>query len=70
LEPARILDRPETVLGVEPVAKALDFLAEPSITVVTFASDPALSARQDAQIALAADGSWSFEPLRRASASS
>jgi putative ATP-binding cassette transporter len=62
-----ILDRPQTVLGVEAVAKALDFLAEQSITVVTFASDPALAARHDARIALAADGSWSFEPLRRAS---
>ncbi|MFI4941670.1 MAG: ABC transporter ATP-binding protein/permease [Burkholderiales bacterium] len=63
-----ILDRPETVLGVEAVAKALDFLAEQSITVVTFASDPALAARHDARIALAADGSWSFEPLPRPSA--
>ena len=63
-----ILDRPQTVLGVEAVAKALDFLAEQSITVVTFASDPALAARHDARIALAADGSWSFEPLRAASA--
>jgi len=63
-----ILDRPQTVLGVEAVASALDFLAEQSITVVTFASDPALAARHDARIALAADGSWSFEPLRRASA--
>lgn len=63
-----ILDRPQTVLGVEAVSKALDFLAEQSITIVTFASDPALAARHDARIALAADGSWSFEPLRRASA--
>jgi putative ATP-binding cassette transporter len=63
-----ILDRPQTVLGLEAVARALDFLAEQSITVVTFASDPALAARHDARIALAADGSWSFEPLRRASA--
>jgi putative ATP-binding cassette transporter len=63
-----ILDRPETVLGVEAVAKALDFLAEQSITLVTFASDPALAARHDARIALAADGSWSVEPLRRANA--
>ena len=60
-----ILDRPQTVLGAEAVAKALDFLAGQSITVVTFASDPALAARHDARIALAADGSWSFEPLRR-----
>jgi len=52
-----ILDRPQTVLGVEAVAKALDFLAGQSITVVTFASDPALAARHDARIALAADGS-------------
>jgi hypothetical protein len=50
------------------VAKALDFLAEQSITVVTFASDPALATRHDARIALAADGSWSFKPLRRAGA--
>ena len=56
------------VLGAEAVAKALDFLSEQSVTVVTFASDPALAARHDARIALAADGSWSFEPLRRAGA--
>jgi hypothetical protein len=50
------------------VAKALDFLAEQSITVVTFAIDPALAARHDARIALATDGSWSFETLPLASA--
>jgi putative ATP-binding cassette transporter len=60
-----ILDRPQTILGVEAVAKALEFLAAQSITVVTFASDRALAARHDARIALAADGSWRFEPLRR-----
>ena len=63
-----ILDRPQTVLGVEAVAKGLEFLARQSITVVTFASDPALAALHDARIALAADGSWSFEPLRAAGA--
>jgi putative ATP-binding cassette transporter len=63
-----ILDRPQTVLGVEAVAKALDVLAEQSITAVTFASDSALVAQHDARIAVAADGSWSFEPLRRANA--
>jgi putative ATP-binding cassette transporter len=63
-----ILDRPDTVLGVEAVAKALDVLAEQSITLVTFANDPQLAAGHDARIALAADGSWSFEPLRGESA--
>jgi putative ATP-binding cassette transporter len=63
-----LLDRPQTVLGLEAVARALDFLAEQPITVVTFASDPALAVRHDARITLAADGSWSFEPLRRSSA--
>ena len=62
-----LLDRPDTVLGVEVVARALDFLADQAITLVTFASEPALADRHDALIALAADGSWSFEPLHRAS---
>jgi putative ATP-binding cassette transporter len=63
-----VLDRPHTVLGVEAVAKALDFLAAQSITVVAFASDRALAAGPSARVALAADGSWSFEPHGRASA--
>jgi putative ATP-binding cassette transporter len=63
-----VLDRPETVLGAEAVARALDFLADQAITLVTFASEPALADRHDARIALAADGSWRFEPLHRASA--
>ena len=62
-----VLDRPETVLGAEAVARALDFLAEQAITLVTFASKPGLADRHDALIALAADGSWSFEPLHQAS---
>jgi putative ATP-binding cassette transporter len=63
-----VLDRPETVLGAEAVARALDFLADHAITLVTFANEPALADRHDALLALAADGSWSFEPLRPASA--
>ena len=63
-----VLDRPETVLGAEAVARVLDFMADRSITLVTFASEPALANRHDARIALAADGSWSFEPLHRAGA--
>jgi putative ATP-binding cassette transporter len=63
-----VLDRPETVLGVEAVARALDLLADQAITLVTFASEPALADRHHALIALAADGSWSFEPLRQPSA--
>ena len=61
-----VLDRPETVLGAESVRQALDFLTEQAITVVTFSSEPALADRHDARIALAADGSWSFEPLHPA----
>jgi putative ATP-binding cassette transporter len=61
-----VLDRPETVLGTEAVARALDLLAEQAIAVVTFSNEPALADRHDARIALAADGSWSFEPLHRA----
>ena len=57
-----VLDRPETVLGAESVRQALDLLAARAITVVTFSSEPALADRHDARIALAADGSWSFEP--------
>jgi len=63
-----ILDRPQTVLGAEAVAKALDLLSQQSVAVVTFASDPALAARHDTRIALADDGSWSFAPLRLAGA--
>jgi putative ATP-binding cassette transporter len=63
-----VLDRPETVLGAEVVARALDFLADQAITLVTFASEPALADRHHALIALAADGSWRFEPLHQASA--
>jgi putative ATP-binding cassette transporter len=61
-----VLDRPESVLGVEVVVRALDFLAEQGITLVIFTSEPALADRLDARIALAADGSWSFEPLHPA----
>jgi putative ATP-binding cassette transporter len=63
-----LLDRPQTILGLEAVARALDFLADQAVTLVTFASEPALVDRHDGRILLAADGSWSFEPLRRASA--
>jgi putative ATP-binding cassette transporter len=63
-----VLDRPETVLGAEAVGRALDFMADRAITIVTFASEPALADRHDALIALAADGSWSFEPIHQASA--
>ena len=63
-----VLDRPETVLGPETVARALDFLAGQGITVVTFSSEPALADRHDAHLVLATGGSWSFEPLHPASA--
>jgi putative ATP-binding cassette transporter len=63
-----LLDRPGTVLGVEAVARALDFLAEQSITIVTFAGHAALASRHEARLTLAGDGSWSFEPLAKASA--
>lgn len=58
-----VLDRPETVLELETVARALDFLAGRGITVVTFSSQPALADRHDAHMVLATGGSWSFEPL-------
>jgi putative ATP-binding cassette transporter len=61
-----VLDRPETVLGAEAVARALDFLAEQQITLLTFTSDPALADRHAARIALAADGSWSLAGLHPA----
>jgi putative ATP-binding cassette transporter len=63
-----VLDRPETVLGPETVARALDFLAGQRITVVTFSSAPALADRHDAHLVLATGGSWSFEPLHPKSA--
>jgi putative ATP-binding cassette transporter len=63
-----VLDRPETVLGLESLARALDFLARQGITVVTFSSEPALADRHDAHVVLVTGGSWSFEPLRSASA--
>ena len=63
-----VLDRPETVLGPETVARALDFLAGQGITVVTFSSEPALADRHDAHLVLATGGSWSFEPLHPKSA--
>jgi putative ATP-binding cassette transporter len=58
-----VMDRPETVLGPETVARALDFLAGQGISVVTFSSEPALADRHDARMVLAAGGSWSFGPL-------
>jgi putative ATP-binding cassette transporter len=61
-----VLDRPETVLGLESVARALDFLAGQGITVVTFSSEPVLADRHHAHMVLATGGSWSFEPLRSA----
>ena len=57
-----VLDRPETVLGLETVVRALDFLAAQGITVVTFSSEPALADRHDTHLVLATGGSWSFEP--------
>ena len=63
-----VLDRPETVLGPETVARALDFLAGQGITVVTFSSGPALADRHDAHLVLATGGSWSFGPLHPKSA--
>jgi putative ATP-binding cassette transporter len=34
-----LLDRPKTVLGLEAVARALDFLADQAVTLVTFANE-------------------------------
>jgi len=64
-----VLDRPETVLDLETVVRALDFLAGQGITIVTFSSERALADRHDAHLVLATGGSWSFEPLHPASAS-
>jgi putative ATP-binding cassette transporter len=61
-----VLDRPETVLGAEAVGLALDFLARRAITLVTFASDPALADRHDLRLSLTGDGAWRMEPLRAA----
>jgi putative ATP-binding cassette transporter len=60
-----LLDRPGAVLDADSVARALDLLAERSITVVTFAADMALAARHDARLELASDGSWTWEPIRK-----
>jgi putative ATP-binding cassette transporter len=65
-----VLDRPEAVLDPEVVARAFGFLAAVGISVLIFSSEPALAGRHDARIALADDGSWSFEPLHRVSATS
>ena len=54
-----------SVLDLETVVRALDFLAGQGITVVTFSSEPALADRHDAHLVLATGGSWSFEPLHR-----
>ncbi|MGE3500113.1 MAG: ABC transporter ATP-binding protein/permease [Candidatus Binatia bacterium] len=62
------LDRPDTVLALEPLERALDFLAAQRITVVTFSNEPALADRHDARIVLATGGAWSFEPHPSASA--
>jgi putative ATP-binding cassette transporter len=64
-----LLDRPGTVLDADAVARALDLLAARSITFVTFAADPALAARHDARLELAADGTWTWEPIRSERAS-
>jgi putative ATP-binding cassette transporter len=58
-----VLDRPGTLLGADVVARALDLLAEHSITAVTFASDTALAAQHDAQLELGPGGHWSHRPL-------
>jgi putative ATP-binding cassette transporter len=62
-----VMDRPETVLGTEAVARAFDVLAGQPITVVTFSSDPTPASRHEARIVLATDGSWSFQPSIRGS---
>jgi len=64
-----VLDRPESVLDLETVVRALDFLAGQGITVVTFSSERALADRHDAHLVLANGGSWSFEPIHPATAS-
>jgi hypothetical protein len=56
------------VLDLEVVARALGFLAVMGISVVTFSNEPALVDCHESRIALAADGSWSFEPLQPATA--
>ena len=61
-----LLDRPGTVLDVEAVERALDFLAAQSITLVTFAGDAEPASRHDARLTLAGDGSWRLEPIARA----
>jgi len=58
-----LLDRPGNVLDLDAVTRALDLLAQRSITAITFESAPELAAFHDMRLELASDGSWKLERI-------
>ncbi len=59
------LDRPQTTLTPEQVARVLNALSENSITYVTIGDRNGWLERYDAVLELGADGTWEWKPIRR-----
>jgi len=60
-----VLERPGTLLGIDEAARLIGLLTRRSITVVTFASDEALSACHDQRLVLGTGATWSVQPIHR-----
>jgi putative ATP-binding cassette transporter len=59
-----LLQRIGTTLGAEQVARSLELLADTGITYLTLGENNARADQYDAVLELAADGGWSWRPMR------